>query len=91
LADLENIWVLAGPIAGLYYLTIRQEERHLATRYPESWPRYAAVVPRLLPWRRPASLTHVWSKRQWLARREYNAVIASLLGLIGLAIWRRFL
>jgi protein-S-isoprenylcysteine O-methyltransferase Ste14 len=87
LPDVRDAWTVVGPAALVYALTIRREESRLARRYGATWEAYAAAVPRFLPRHRPDHLRAKWSLAQWARSREYNAVLASLLGLVGLKLW----
>lgn len=86
--DLYTIWIIAGPMALLYWFQVRIEERRLERLYPQDWPLYAATTPRFLP--RPWKMVRGggWSLAQWLSNREYQAIIASAVGLGLLVAWR---
>ena len=86
--DEENIWIVLGPLASLYVLQILHEERVLSKLYGERWDDYARHVPRLFPRRWPRSAGDTWEFSQWTGSREYNALGATLLGLVALQIWR---
>lgn len=85
--DDENIWFVLGPILAIYVFAVLREERGLAQRFPSQWPDFAQRVPRFLPRRLPTQPFAAWSGRQWLANREYRAVLASLVGLVALQVW----
>jgi protein-S-isoprenylcysteine O-methyltransferase Ste14 len=89
--DYENIFIILGPLAFLYYLQIRVEERRLEQMYGARWAAYASDVPRMLPRRLPrwSALFTTWSQRDWVGSREYRAMGATLLGLTAIAIWSR--
>lgn len=86
--DGENILFVMGPFLALYLLAVFKEERGLAQRFPAKWIDYAKRVPRFIPRRLPAQPFAAWSAGQWLANREYQAVLASLCGLAALEMWR---
>src|SRR4051794_621148 len=48
--DPITLWVVAGPIAWIYWQAIKSEERQIARLFPKKWPVYAAAVPRFIPW-----------------------------------------
>jgi protein-S-isoprenylcysteine O-methyltransferase Ste14 len=73
-------WV-AGPMACLYWFQIRFEERNLAEWFSSDWAQYASRTGRCIPRSINASVFACWSPRQWMKNREYQAVIASLIGL----------
>ena len=86
--DGENILFVLGPILAIYVFAVLKEERGLAQRFPAQWPDFAKRVPRFLPRRLPAQPFAAWSGRQWLANREYQAVLASFAGLVALQLWQ---
>lgn len=86
--DVENIYFVLGPIAGLYFLQVLQEERHMAKLFPSQWPEYAGAVPRFFPRSIPKAAFAPWDANQWLGSREYNALGATLLGMLAVELWR---
>jgi hypothetical protein len=86
--DPENIFIVLGPLAGLYYLQIRHEERVLAEKYGARWADYVRTVPRLIPRRWPRLPFTEWTLAQWLGSREYRALVATLLGMLAVQLWR---
>ena len=90
--DVENIFVILGPLAFLYYLQVLHEERTLFNKYGMRWQEYASHVSRFFPWRlpQPGTLFGTWSVRDWLGSREYRAMIATLAGIAALDLWRRW-
>jgi protein-S-isoprenylcysteine O-methyltransferase Ste14 len=85
--DVENIWIVLGPILALYIFRAIREERTLAAQYGPLWDTYAKSVPRFLPLRWPKSFFSTWSLKQWVNNGEYNAVAAVALGLVAIQIW----
>lgn len=78
----------------LYLPTIRNEERVLASRFPQSWPAYTQQTSWLWPkqWRSLSKLKQggAWQASQWRFNREYQ-----LLALVGgfttlLLVWSLF-
>ena len=86
--DVENIYFVLGPIAGLYFLQVLHEERYMAKLFPAQWPEYARTVPRFFPRAIPKAAFAPWDAHQWLGSREYNALGASLLGMLAVELWR---
>jgi protein-S-isoprenylcysteine O-methyltransferase Ste14 len=78
-------WVLAAtalPIAILYALAVRDEERLLSRQFPEAWLDYSHRVPRFVPWRLSYPTVDGWSFGRWWANAEYNAWIGVAAGLL---------
>ena len=88
IGDAKNFYFVLGPFAVLYCLQIRTEEGMLARRFGEHWQQYAKSVPQFLPRRLPNSGVGHWNVGQWARNREYQAVAATLLGLVALEVWR---
>jgi protein-S-isoprenylcysteine O-methyltransferase Ste14 len=90
--DVENIFVILGPLTFVYYLQVLHEERALAQKYEARWAAYADRVPRFLPRGLPAfgSLFGTWNLRDWRGSREYRALASTALGVLALEIWRRW-
>lgn len=86
--DVENIFIVLGPVAGLYVLQVLHEERLLSERYGARWAAYASSVPRFLPRSWPRTPLATWELGQWLGSREYQAFSATLLGLLAVQFWR---
>jgi len=87
IGDSENIYIVLGPLAGLYFLQILHEERVLAKLYDTRWTDYVRRVPRLAPRSFPKSPFATWELRQWLGSREYRALGATLLGMLAIQYW----
>ena len=86
--DLENVFFVFGPVAGLYVLQVLHEERVLARLYETRWAHYAQTVPRFMPRTLPRSPFSTWELTQWLGSREYRALGATLLGMLLVQVWR---
>ncbi|ADB16089.1 Isoprenylcysteine carboxyl methyltransferase [Pirellula staleyi DSM 6068] len=88
--DMHTIWIVAGPMAWIYWVQVKQEERLLSHLYPHDWNSYAAATPRFIP--RPWNPVRggSWSLAQWARNREYKAIVASAIGLVGLWAWHVF-
>jgi protein-S-isoprenylcysteine O-methyltransferase Ste14 len=86
--NLETIVYVLAPIAGLYLLQVLQEERDMARLFPAQWPQYARTTPRFFPRSLPQAAFAPWDVQQWLGSREYNALGATLLGMLAVELWR---
>ena len=76
------IWVLVFAYFALCYIpVVRYEEKFLAQKFPEEYPKYATRVPAFYPTLRifPHGTTQ-FSWRQAIANKEYNAVLGILAG-----------
>ncbi len=89
--DVENIFILPCTLLLIYTPKIRREERFLAGRFPQEWARFSATTWRLLPRLTQWPQFTGWSLSQWIQSREYNAVLATSLGLVALQCLRLFL
>jgi protein-S-isoprenylcysteine O-methyltransferase Ste14 len=91
-SNLLDACIVFGPVLVIYILTMRREERRLAERHGEAWMQYAAIAPRLFPYRvfkgLLSGLRADWSLSQWLNNREYNAAATTLAALACLHFWR---
>jgi protein-S-isoprenylcysteine O-methyltransferase Ste14 len=88
--DPENIWLILGPVLAMYIMRAIHEECVLSAEFPCEWETYAESVPRFLPRRLTKSALAPWNLRQWSANHEYQAVSASILGLVALELWQRY-
>lgn len=88
-ADPWFVPLLAGPVAWLYWRTVRSEEQRLAELFPDQWPAYAASVGRFVP-RRLVLVPADWSLRQWVANREYQAWLGTAAALVALKLWQKW-
>jgi protein-S-isoprenylcysteine O-methyltransferase Ste14 len=86
--DAENIYFVLGPVLAIYLARALNEEKNLAAAFPEQWTEFARKVPRLLPRHLPKEAFSSWSLKQWINNREYQAVSATILGLVALQIWQ---
>lgn len=85
----EALLLLIVPtFAVLFAATVSHEERALAKRFGAAWHSYAATTPRFFPRRMIPSGSH-WSLKQWRKNREYQAAVATILGLLGLQLWQQ--
>ena len=89
LQDWLAIWIVLGPILAMYLNKVRQEEKYLAHNFPDDWLAYKQTTPKFIPdvfaW---PSLSG-FSISQWAHNREYQALVASVGGLILLFFWQR--
>ena len=83
------VWLIAGTFSMLFFAAVNQEERTLAEKFGPAWTNYAAATPRFIP-RRLTIRNGSWSLQQWRRNREYQAVAATALGLLGLQLWQQF-
>lgn len=88
--DLLTLWVVVGPVAWLYWLAVKSEERNIAQIFPNEWPEYAASVPRLIPLRPVRPTFAQWSLAQWIRNSEYRAWYGSLAALVGITLWHHW-
>ena len=86
--DPITLWVVAGPVAWLYWQAVKSEERQIAALFPKQWPTYVASVPRFLPRRLIWPRFNDWSLAQWLRNSEYQAVIGSAIALVAIKLWQ---
>ena len=87
--DSENIWIVLGPICLVYVIGVLHEERTLANLFGGQWSEYVQSTPRFFPRRMPKAAFADWTLQQWLANREYQALVAVILGLAAMEVWRR--
>jgi protein-S-isoprenylcysteine O-methyltransferase Ste14 len=86
--DPVTLWVVAGPVAWIYWQAIKSEERQIAKLFPKEWAGYAAAVPRLLPWRLVQPRFGDWSLAQWMGNSEYRAWLGTAVALAGIKLWQ---
>jgi protein-S-isoprenylcysteine O-methyltransferase Ste14 len=85
--DPLTLWVVAGPVAWLYWLAIQSEERSIAQLFPAEWAAYCRTVPRLLPYRPVRPALGEWSLAQWRKNSEHRAWLGSAAALAGIKLW----
>ncbi|MEZ6133615.1 MAG: methyltransferase [Pirellulaceae bacterium] len=85
--DLPTFIFVALPMSLLYWVQVRFEEVRLLGLFPEQWPDYASSVPRFFPKLYSRRALRGWTVYEWLRNREYQAVLASCLGLLGVYVW----
>ena len=83
--DPLTLWIVAGPVAWLYWHAIKSEERKLASLFPE-WPSYKAKVPAFVPYW-PARTSSSWSLAQWRRNSEYRAILGAAVALVAIKLW----
>lgn len=88
--DPITLWIVAGPVAWLYWHAVKSEERKLATLFPSEWPAYKAKVPAILPYRAVLPRLTDWSLAQWRRNSEHRAILGSTLALIAIKLWQTF-
>ncbi len=89
LRDIPTALFVAGPMVAIYWLTTIREESNLATWFVDRWPSYKSIVPRFIPKFYSSEMLGGWSLNQWRKNREYQAVLATLAGIIAihLLVW----
>jgi protein-S-isoprenylcysteine O-methyltransferase Ste14 len=86
--DPITLWMVAGPVAWIYWQAIKSEERQIARLFPKDWPSYATNVARLLPRRLAWPRFADWSLAQWMGNSEYRAWIGSAVALASIKVWQ---
>ncbi|MGC3968182.1 MAG: isoprenylcysteine carboxylmethyltransferase family protein [Pirellulales bacterium] len=86
----HDFFVVCGPIAVIYALTVLAEERRLAKLYAAHWRTYEQTTPRFLPWKVLNFQPGAWTLEQWQANREYNGLAGIVVGLLALETWRLY-
>jgi hypothetical protein len=84
--DLMNLWIAAAVLILLYVPKVRSEERFLSGQFPAEWAPYAAETPRFLPRLTVWPSFAGWRPALWMKSREYQAVAATLAGIIALKV-----
>lgn len=85
--DVATLLFIAGPMSILYWVQVQIEEKRMAEFFPGQWPSYFASVPRFLPRLYARQAFCGWSVNEWAGNREYQAVGASIVGLIAVYFW----
>jgi len=88
--DPITLWVVAGPVAWIYWQAIKSEERQIARLFPKKWPDYAANVGRLMP-RLTLPRFNDWSLKQWVGNSEYRAWLGSAVALAAIKVWQAWM
>jgi protein-S-isoprenylcysteine O-methyltransferase Ste14 len=86
--DPITLWVVAGPVAWIYWEAVKSEERQIAKLFPMEWTRYAALVPQLMPYRPVRPSFADWSLIQWMNNSEYQAWVGSGIALVAIKLWQ---
>jgi protein-S-isoprenylcysteine O-methyltransferase Ste14 len=86
--DPLTLWVVAGPVAWLYWQAIKSEERRVAGLFPSEWPAYARRVPRIIPYRPAAISLKDWSLAQWRRNSEHRAWLGTAVALVAIKLWQ---
>lgn len=88
---LLNLPLVAPFLFIIYLCTIRSEEAKLAKWFGDDWKNYVATTPRLIPnlFRSKLNFSS-WSAEQWRHNREYEAVLATIVGVGGMFAWYMF-
>ena len=86
--DWPTMLFVAGPMSYLYWKQVRFEEENLSRAFPTQWREYVQRTPRFIPIRLSRAVWGGWALAQWRRNREYQAIAASLLGV--LAVWGWF-
>lgn len=81
--------IILGPVAFIYLVQIRHEEKALFRMFGDEWTKYEASTPRFLP-RLALPTRSDWSFSQWLYNREWQAIAASIIAVAGLRAWLTF-
>lgn len=85
--DIPNLIMVAGPLAFLYRMQVRFEEKRLQFLFPVEWPSYTKIVPRFFPRLRTRSSLGGWSWSHWFRNREYVALSVSVIGVLLIYVW----
>lgn len=83
------LWIFLAVIMVFVYIPkIGQEEKLMARLFPDEWPVYKEEVTLFYPRRLHLDkLSRPWSGKSWLHHKEYNALAASLAGILVLILW----
>jgi hypothetical protein len=85
--DARSLLVIGPPLLVIYWLAIRNEERHVQRLFPIEWPRYATRVPAIIPRRLVLPRFADWSFAQWLRNSEYQAWLGAATALLCIKIY----
>lgn len=89
LRDWLTIWIVLGPVLAVYLNKVRQEERYLSRNFPDSWPAYARSTPAFFPNLANWPSIRGFSLDRWTKNEEYQALAASVVGLLAIFCWQR--
>lgn len=78
---------VCGPLSLVYRSQVLMEESRLARLFPNQWPAYMQATPRFFPRRLTARMWTGWKLSEWLRNREYKAISAAALGMVGIWLW----
>lgn len=88
--DIPTTVFVFGPMALLYWVQVQFEEIRLAKLFPDTWQQYRQATPRFIPSKLQRLSLRGWSWREWMDNREYKAVSASVVGILGIYAWYLF-
>ena len=80
------VWLASGACLAMCICAVHHEERILSSQYGSNWQHYAQHTPRFIP-RRLLAPSSAWTLEEWIRNREYQAVLATMAGLIALVAW----
>lgn len=86
LNDVLSLLFIAGPMSFLYWYQVKGEEQHLSAHFPQDWSNYANSTPRFIPYKFNSMWRCGWSRAQWLRNREFQAILGSVVGVVGIAL-----
>lgn len=90
---IDSPWAIAVLLTVIFLTyppTIVYEEARMASTFGDVWTHYSAKVDRRILPRLPSSRGPV-SISMWFRNGEYNAVLACLIGFVGIEAWRAIL
>lgn len=80
------VWVSAVACFAMCVCAVLHEERTLSNHFGVAWHQYTHTTPRFVP-RRLTPRNSTWSLQEWVRNREYQAVLATITGLIAIIVW----
>ena len=86
LGDTISAAILIPVVIATLLIAIVTEEQILTKKFGTSWEEYCKTTPMFLPFSLPGGWGAV-SLDQWWVNREYEAVAASLVGVLGVLGW----
>lgn len=88
LRDLPTFLFILGPMSLLYRTQVLFEEKRLSFLFGDAWTAYAKRVPRFIPRHfPPAEAFQGWTLFEWRRNREYRAILATAIGVLGIYAW----